>query len=182
MRRCVALAVAFALAAAAPPLAAADASAPAACPSPGTLECPTWERYVNHKYGFSVDVPTFFTKKLGDADGRGQPFEYGSHARLRVWAMFDNPPMTVQQLFGDWTRRDGLTYKSLAGNTWVVRGHDGARLFYSRALLADGIITTIDVNYDRDVAEAIEPVLARLGASLMTLPGEGVRAPARTKN
>lgn len=175
MRRRIAFAVV--LAAAAPALAAADTTTPApACTAPGTVECPVYERYVNHKYGFSVDVPAFFTKKPGDADGRGQPFEYGSRARIRAWAMFDNPPMTIQQLYGDWTRRDGLTFKSLAGNTWVVRGHEGGRLFYSRAMLADGIITTIDVTYDRDLADTIEPVLARLGASMMTLPGEGVRA------
>jgi hypothetical protein len=131
---------------------------------------------VNHKYGFSVDVPTFFTRKPGDADGRGQPFEYGSRARLRAWAMFDNPPMTVRQLYGDWTRRDGITFKTLAANTWIVRGREGARFYYTRSILADGIITTIEVSYDKDLAAVFEPILARTGASLMTLPGEGIRA------
>jgi hypothetical protein len=175
MRRRIALV--FALAAAAPGPAAADAATPSApaCPSPGGVECPVYERYVNHKYGFSVDVPTFFAKKTSEADGRGQPFEFGGRARLRAWAMVDNPPMTLQQLYGDWTRRDGLTFKSLAGNTWVVRGREGGRLFYSRAILADGIITTIDVTYDRDLADSFEPILARLGASLLIIPGEGLR-------
>jgi hypothetical protein len=166
--------------AAAPAHAAAPAPAPApapaaACSSPGAPECPAYDRYVNHKYGFSVDVPTFFTKKPGDADGRGQPFEYGAKARVRAWAMFDNPPMTVQQLYGDWTRRDGITFKTLAVNTWVVRGREGARLYYTRSILADGIITTIEISYDPDLAAAFEPILARTGASLMTLPGEGIR-------
>jgi len=117
-----------------------DAATPT-CASPGAVECPVYDRYVNHKYGFSVDLPTFFVKKAGDADGRGQPFEYASKARVRAWAMFDNPPMTVQQLYGDWTRRDGITFKTLAMNTWVVRGHDGGRLYYTRSILADGIIS-----------------------------------------
>lgn len=160
-----------------------DPAQPApACASPGTIECPTYERYVNHKYGFSVDVPSFFVKKAGDADGRGQPFELGSKARIRAWAMFDNPLMTVTQLFGDWTRRDGITFKTLAMNTWVVRGHDGgARLYYTRSILADGIICTVEVNYDREIADSIEPLLARMGASLMTLPGEGMRAKAKQR-
>jgi hypothetical protein len=147
-----------------------------ACTSPGTIACPTYERYVNHKYGFSVDIPTFFVKKAGDADGRGQPFEYGSRARVRAWAMFDNPPMTVQQLYGDWTRRDGIMFKTLAVNTWIVRGRDGGRLYYTRSILADGMICTIEISYDRDLADVFEPILARTGASLMTLPGEGMRA------
>jgi hypothetical protein len=145
------------------------------CASPGAPECPVYDRYVNHKYGFSVDLPTFFVKKAGDADGRGQPFEYGSKARVRAWAMFDNPPMNVQQLYGDWTRRDGITFKTLAMNTWVVRGRDGQRLYYTRSILADGIISTIEISYDRDLADVFEPILARTGASLMTLPGEGIR-------
>lgn len=156
----------------------ATAEADDACPSPGSIECPTYDRYTNHKYGFSVDVPTFFAKKAGDADGRGQPFEYGARARLRAWAMYDNPPMTLQQLYADWTRRAGLTFKAIAGNSWVVRGKaEGGRLFYSRSILSEGLITTVEVTYDGDLADALEPVLARVGASLMPLPGEGLRLP-----
>jgi hypothetical protein len=174
-----------AIAVAAPGVASGDTTAQSpeppteACASPGTLECPTYTRYVNHKYGFSVDVPTFLAKKASEADGRGQPFELGSRVRLRAWAMFDNPPMTVQQLYGDWTRRDGVTFKTLVANTWVVRGHDGGRLYYSRSILSEGLITTVDVTYDRDLADVFEPILARIGPTLMTLPGEGLRGPAK---
>jgi hypothetical protein len=173
-----ALVFAFAVGLLLPCVASADPVAPpdaSTCPAPGALECPVYERYVNHKYGFSVDLPTFFVKKTGDADGRGQPFEFGSRARVRAWAMFDNPPMTVQQLYGDWTRRDGITFKSLAANTWVVRGREGGRLYYSRSILADGIITTVEISYDKDLADTFEPILARTGASLLTLPGVGIR-------
>ena len=145
------------------------------CAAPGSIDCPSFERYENRKFGFSVDVPTFFTRRPPDADGRGQPFEYGAKARVRAWAMYDNPPMSVEQLYGDWTRRDGVTFKALAVNTWVVRVREGGRLFYSRSILADGIISTVEVSYSAELADAFEPILARLGASLMIVPGEGVR-------
>jgi hypothetical protein len=164
---------------------AADAGA-------GSLECPTYERYVNSRFAFSVDVPTLFAKKGADADGRGQPFEYGSKARIRAWAMYDSPatpespPMTAEELYRDWTRRDHVTFKMRAMNTWVVRGAERGRLhpndapvqlaYYSRSILADGIITTVEVWYDPSLADAFEPIVARVGASLMTIPGEGVRA------
>jgi hypothetical protein len=64
-------------------------------------------------------------------------------------------------------------------NTWVVRGKDGGRLFYSRSILADGIISTVEVSYASELADAIEPILARVGASLMVLPGTGARAHSR---
>jgi hypothetical protein len=175
LRHVLALAVAGAVL---PAVAAAEppTTPPApACATPGAVECPVYERYENHKYGFSVDLPTFFVKKAGDADGRGQPFEYGSRARVRAWAMFDNPPMTVRQLYADWTRRDNITFKTLAENTWVVRGRDGGRLYYSRSILADGIISTLEISYDRDLADLFEPILARAGASLMVVPNEGIR-------
>jgi hypothetical protein len=155
--------------------AATAAAEPVSCGDAGTLTCPTYERYVNHRFAFSVDVPTFFQKKGADADGRGQPFEYGSRARVRAWAMYDNPPMTPQQLYGDWTRRENVTFKTLAGNTWIVRGREKGRLYYSRSILEDGIITTIEVSYDPALEEEFEPIVARMGASLMTIPGEGVR-------
>jgi len=156
-------------------LADSPVQAPAACTSPGSIDCPSYQRYENRKFGFTVDVPTFFTRRPPDADGRGQPFDYGGKARVRAWAMYDNPPVTVEQLYGDWTRRDGVTFKALAVNTWVVRVREGGRLFYSRSILADGIISTVEVSYSAEVADAFEPILARLGASLMIVPGEGVR-------
>ena len=79
----------------------------------------------------------------------------------------------------DWTRRERVTFKALVVNTWIVRGREGGRLYYSRSILADNIITTVEVTYDPDIAEAIEPVLARVGASLMTLEGQGLRARGR---
>lgn len=159
---------------------AAAGDPPPVCAPPGSLECPAYERYENHKFGFSVDVPAFFTRKPADGDGRGQPFEYGGSARLRAWAMVDNPPMTVEQLYRDWTRRDGLTFATLAMNTWVVRGKTdgGRRLFYSRSILADGIISTVEITYTTDLEDRMEPLLARVGPSLMVIAGEGMRARA----
>lgn len=156
-----------------PGAALADTTPP---PVPGTLDAPTYERQENHKYGFAVDVPTFFARRPADADGRGQTFEYPGKARLRAWAMVDNPPMTVEQLYGDWTRRDGVTFKTLVANTWIVRGREGGRLYYSRSILADDIISTVEVSYAPEIADAVEPILARVGATLMVLPGQGLRA------
>jgi hypothetical protein len=152
--------------------AAADAGG---CEDGAAPACPTYVRYVNEKFAFSVDVPAFFAKRGADADGRGQPFEYGKRAKARAWAMYNAPVMTVEQLYADWARRDNVTFKTLAANTWVVRGSERGRLYYSRSILADGIITTIEVSYDPALADTFEPILARMGASLMALPGQGVR-------
>jgi hypothetical protein len=163
-----------------PPQSSPEAAS-TACADAGSIGCPTYARYVNPRFAFSVDVPTFFVKKDADADGRAQNYEYRSKARIRAWAMYDSPPrpedppMTVEQLYGDWTRRDGVTFKTLAVNTWVVRGAEHGRLFYSRSILADGIIATIEIRYDPSLADDFEPIVARLGASLMTIPGEGAR-------
>jgi hypothetical protein len=161
-------------------LAADDAMASeplhSACSADAGPACPAYERYANAKFAFSVDVPTFFEKKGADADGRGQPFAYGTKARARAWAMYNVPQMSLQQLFGDWTRRGGVTYQAIAGNTWVVRGKDGGRLYYSRSILADGIIVSIEITYDPSLADAFEPILARVGPSLQVLEGQGPRA------
>jgi hypothetical protein len=163
----------LALLAVLPGVALADTSAP---PAVGTLDAPAYERHENHRYGFAVDVPAFFVRRAADADGRGQTFEYGAKARLRAWAMVDNPPMTLEQLYGDWTRREGVTFKTLVANTWIVRGREGGHLYYSRSILVDDIIATVEISYAPDIADAIEPILARVGATLMVVPGEGARA------
>ncbi len=146
------------------------------CPPDAGASCPGYERDVNAKFAFSVDVPTFFATLGADADGRGQPYAYGTKARARAWAMYNVPTMSLAQLFGDWTRRAGVTFQALAMNTWVVRGKDGDRYYYSRSILADGIIVSIDISYDPSLAEAFEPILARMGPSLQVLQGQGARA------
>lgn len=161
-------------ASAAPP-ALSDASANACAADAGPI-CPVYERYVNPKFAFSVDVPTFFVKKGADADGRGQPFAYGTKARARAWAMYNVPQMSLAQLFGDWTRRGGITFQALAMNTWVVRGKEEGRNYYSRSILADGIIVSIEITYDPSLADVFEPILARMGPSLQVLEGLGPRA------
>src|SRR5580698_2425240 len=115
------------------------------CAADAGPTCPVYERYVNAKFAFSVDLPTFFVKKGADADGRGQPFAYGTKARARAWAMYNVPQMSLAQLFGDWTRRGGITFQALAMNTWVVRGKEEGRYYYSRSVLADGIIVSIEI-------------------------------------
>ncbi len=166
--------------------AAAVADVDAACADDaGSPACPVYARYVNEKFSFSVDVPTFLAKKGADADGRGQPFAYiagGKRIRVRAWAMYNAPVMTVDELFGDWSRRGRVSYKAVAGNTWVVRGSENGQLFYMRSILSEGIITTIETTYDPAFADDYEPILARMGASLMTIPGKGVRPkPAHAK-
>jgi hypothetical protein len=147
-----------------------------ACPPEAGPACPVYERYVNPKFAFSVDVPTFFTRKGADADGRGQPFAYGAKARARAWAMYNVPQMSLAELFGDWTRRAGITFQAVAMNTWVVRGQENGKYYYSRSILADGIIASIEITYDAGLAEAMEPILARMGPSLQVLAGQGPRA------
>jgi hypothetical protein len=61
-------------------------------------------------------------------------------------------------------------------NTWVVRGKEEGRYYYSRSVLADGIIVSIEITYDPSVAEVFEPILARMGPSLQVLEGQGPRA------
>jgi hypothetical protein len=151
----------------------------AVCGDAGSLACPAYVRYVNEKFAFSVDVPTFLVRRGADADGRGQPFDYragGKRISVRAWAMYNAPVMTVDQLFADWCRRGKNTFKAVAGNTWIVRGTENGRSFYMRSMLSDGIITTIEATYDPAYADDFEPVLARMGATLMPIPGHGVRA------
>jgi hypothetical protein len=84
--------------------------------------------------------------------------------------------MTREQLYGDWTRRNGVTFKELTGDTWTVRGKDAGKMFYSRSVFADGVISTVELSYDPAMADALDPIVTHIGASLTLVPGIGVRA------
>src|SRR5208282_2617451 len=91
------------------PTAASDAGPP--------LEYTT---YTNDKWGFTVEVPTVFSRELKSGPGSRflWPSKTGSQAEMYAWgAHYVDTP--IKSLYEDWIRRP-LTFKELQGNAFVV--------------------------------------------------------------
>ena len=129
-----------------------------------------YKTYTNDKWGFAVDVPTLFSRELKSGPGSRflWPSATGTRAEMYAWgAHYVNTP--IQDLYADWTRRP-LTFKELKGNVFVVRGKEGGRLFYSRSILQDGMLTTVEIDYVPELAEWVEPVILHVNESYKFVP------------
>ena len=128
----------------------------------------------NEKFGFSCEYPASLLLKPRDSDGRGQSlYSKDGKVDMRCWAMYSHQP--AKELYEDWVRRPGLTFKELTDNEWTVAGAENNQLFWSRSVLADGLITTVEVHYDKSLKDTMEPMAKHSMASLKLLP-MGVRA------
>jgi hypothetical protein len=169
--------------ASAAPSAAASASASAAAsadaPEDAGVDAGSFALLTNDHFGFSCEYPDFFLKQPADGDGRGQSlYTKDRKATMRCWAMYSHQP--AQELYDDWVRRPGLTEKRLDGNTWVVAGREDNMDFYSKSVLADGLITTVEMHWDPSLGSTYTPLAHHATDSLQLLP-LGVRLKNREK-
>lgn len=138
---------------------------------------PHYPLHINTTWAFSCEIPPSFLPLPKDADGRGQTFEWKERrAKLRAWAMASKQP--ARELFGDWTRRDGLKHKRLEGNEWWVGGSDRGIRFESRSVLKDGIISTVEVHFEPKDERELAP-LAEYILSTLALTQGGLRTKMR---
>ena len=152
-----------------------DAEAPATAAFAGDAgdpDLPSLVQYAqlsNEKFAFTADYPTFFIPRSPDGDGRGQTFHWKTKATLRAWAMYALDSIT--SLYADWVRRPGITFKEQKDDYWIVAGTDGTELYYSRSVLADGLITTLEVHYDAALKDYFAPIQEHVTSSLKMLDG-----------
>ena len=104
------------------------------------------------------------SRRPADADGRGQPFELGSQGAHPRVGHVRQPADDREQLYGDWTRRDGITFKTLAMNTWVVRGRRGRPPLLHAVDPRRRHHLTVEVSYDREVADVDRAASSRAWA------------------
>lgn len=158
--------------ASAPVAAATSAVAPGPPPSafPASVG---YRRYVNARFAFGVDVPTFLHEEEPPTNGDGQSFTFGDALTLRAWGMFAMQPLAAA--FREDAARPEVSYKAKQKDGYVVSGvtspKDGSRVFYKRVLFAGDVMKVVELEYAPPLKAAMDPIVARVAGSLETTGG-----------
>ncbi|MFO0670163.1 MAG: hypothetical protein U0235_11130 [Polyangiaceae bacterium] len=163
----------------APPVATASATSSVVGPSrsdaaKASLPSPiAYDRYVNPRFGFGVDVPTFLHAEEPPTNGDGRTFTFGDALELRAWGMYGVEPLD-EAWKRDATQR-GVTYKSIQGDGYVVSGtaptDGGSRVFYKRTVVAGDVVMAVELEYAASLKAEMDPVVARVAGSLARASG-----------
>ena len=140
----------------------------------GDLPAVEYATYKNPRYAFTVDVPTFFTPKPADANGAGQAYHWKTRATMRAWGAANSSGIKPKEYYEDWVRRPGVTDKKLDGNTWFVAGKENGRIYFSRCVMEDKMLTVVDIEYEEALASFFLPIREHVATSF-TLLAEGPR-------
>jgi len=138
-----------------------------------------YKNYVNSKYGYSVEYPTFLVPQ-GEPDAHdGQKFiSESSPMRMSVWGTYSNwmsgEDMTIQQEL-DWTLQNlqsddrtspRLTYKSQGRGWFVISGTSGPGVFYQRTVSSHGVFATVLIEYPRSAKVEFDSIVTHVARSL----------------
>lgn len=152
-------------------------SATAAVPAGETAG---YKTYVNARYKYAIDYPTFFSIGSESENGDGCTFaSKQKNAELRAWGMqlygtVDGDAWTIAKLASEQTKyyqTDSappaqITYKANGKDWLVLSGLKEGRIFYFRALLATDGVKCFEITYPESAKAAFDPIVSRLAHSL----------------
>jgi hypothetical protein len=110
----------------------------------------TYKLYVNPRFAFAVDYPTFFDLNPPPQNGDGQIFSRGDHVSMTASGMLTTD--TVDSDSAHESTRDG-------------------RVFYERAIVKDGIVATLILEYDEALKVDMAPIVSHVSSSFRTVRG-----------
>jgi hypothetical protein len=110
----------------------------------------TYKLYVNPRFAFAVDYPTFFDLNPPPQNGDGQIFSKGDHVSMTASGM--------------------LTPGTAASDSAHESTRDG-RVFYERAIVKDGIVATLIFEYDEALKGDMAPIVSHVSSSFRTVHG-----------
>lgn len=146
--------------------------------SGGGARATKYAKYVNDKYAYSVQYPTFLNA-LGESDaGDGQSFESkSSPLHMRVWGTWSNwtgEESTIAQerawrlknLANDELVAPKVTYQPVGRDWFVLSGVSKDKTFYMRTVKSHGRFATVYLLYPSAQKALFDPVVAHVASSL----------------
>jgi hypothetical protein len=155
-------------------------AAPSASVSAGVTPALVYARYGNPRFGFSVDVPTFFAASPPPTNGDGQEWTWGGRATMTASGMNAMGMTTKEGCAGD-AKRKGMTAHSLTATDCWVTGRDGGRIFWEKTQLAGDVVYSLRFDYEERLKDAFDPLVAHVNASWRVPKSEPPSASAAPK-
>ena len=124
----------------------------------------TYRPYSNGRFGFAVEVPSFFVPSRPPDNDDGQEWKWGSRATLTAAGMYAFEPIaeSCERLFKETA---GLTYKSSTTTSCVATGSANGKIHWARTALSKGVMFDVWLDYDESLKAAFDPIVEHVSAS-----------------
>jgi hypothetical protein len=130
-----------------------------------------YRTYANARFKYSISYPAGLLAPQGEAEnGDGQAFRSkDGSAEMRVWGQnnFDNKTLraSFQEAVGE--AGDGVTYKVIRGNWFVVSSVSQGKIHYQKTMLHGDVFKTFLIDYDEGKRATYDPITARIAKSFV---------------
>ncbi len=131
----------------------------------------SYARYVNPRFAFAVDYPTFLELERPPDNGDGQAFRKTEHVIMAASARLAGEDDTLDALYQEALAHPGVVYKHKGREGFVVSSTAEGGISYTRVIFKDGIVASLELVYDASLKQAMDPVVARVSASFRTTKG-----------
>lgn len=112
-----------------------------------------YETYVNPRFGFSIEYPTFLTPEPESDNGDGRVFSNGKNEKIVVSAQYNILDYSIEELLQMCKNSiDGtITYSAQKSNWFVLSGiNQENNIYYWKTILTNGIEYTVCITYPQD--------------------------------
>jgi hypothetical protein len=134
-----------------------------------------YENYTNVRFNYTIEYPAdLLLPKDEAANGDGRIFSarHGP-AELRVWGQYNAMVDTLKKAYlRDLKKRgEGVTYKLLKNDSYVISGVEDGRIYYQKTILSgkdgDGgaVFATFALEYDLALRKIYDGVATRVSRS-----------------
>lgn len=132
---------------------------------------PSYKRYINPSFGFSVDIPADGFRAEGESTSRdGQAFFGPRGAEVRAWGQWLREPKALPCAPASAlpSARARITSTRASGRTaTIATGHDGDDLFYIKTIKRADRCLYVRFIYPAQDADALGVVVGHVGMSFV---------------
>ncbi|MFE4106507.1 hypothetical protein [Almyronema epifaneia] len=136
------------------------------------LELPeniVYERYINHRFNFSVRYPVnVVTPQPAPTNNDGRIFESArGQITLRVFGRHNSASESLAALYQQALQRQGreVTDQIRGDRYFVVSGYEAGQVFYEKSVLENQVFKSLILHYDSALQPDFDPVAAEIAAS-----------------
>lgn len=128
----------------------------------------SYQKYVNARFGYSIDYPTDFIKGRTPKENFGYTFYAKAwDAKIRVFGYNNWGKNTARQLYNRDVKqiKTGIKYKTLKSNWYVISWSANDTIYYKRINVGTGSINAFIMQYPKTQKMYYDPLVYQINQS-----------------
>ncbi|WP_297438395.1 hypothetical protein [uncultured Clostridium sp.] len=123
-----------------------------------------YETYVNGRYGFSIQYPSFLTETEYPQNGDGVTIEtVDRSASLSIWGSNNVLNDTTQSLYNEMlSSTSGVGYKFLGKTSFVITWNEGSSTYYHCTKVGSGSTNSFTIKSPIKDKDIFDPIITKL--------------------